>query len=399
MLNYKSKPKQVKKELSEEWDRAEYWFVKKMGGREKMTKLAAKMFQDSRRTKSDQCSEPVMWTSKGGNKWCMFLVIKYYKEVNFPFPHFMGFSYYETAASIGAFMPISTVSPNGSKGQGLTIHYTDHFFLRLADRAKIKANSPENIKGFIQFVYSSFVMINRDSNKEKSLHGNDADIVIKLPGSYGFGGINEEDGEAMFTVNTFILTSQLSSWKRKLVMKMDKFSELSNYAPEELYDIKIRKCIVKEDTETLRKETKRIWEMQKMMGVPEWFLKRIYDTTTLFSSLLIYTNIISKDDTLALYDFFNKTKNMINVICGSPHYEDADISDLAFAFRECVYAAGYLDKFNIKLAFKYLEVESRLMTEQDFEETWLRYPINNDRSYPTRLLDYDKDKSTLLTTK
>ena len=98
MLNALSKPKQVRKEMEQDWEGAQYWFHKKMGGEKKLAKLAMIMFQEAKRTKIDQCSEHIEWQSKNGNRWCIFLVIKFYEKANYPYPHLMGFCYYKTAA-------------------------------------------------------------------------------------------------------------------------------------------------------------------------------------------------------------------------------------------------------------------------------------------------------------
>ena len=100
---------------TQHWERAERWFVKKMGGSEKLKDYTQRLISEAIRTKIDQCSEPIPWLSmKYDNKWYMFLVVKYYKKVDFAYPHLMGFCYYKTAASIGAFMPAAGAAPDGS---------------------------------------------------------------------------------------------------------------------------------------------------------------------------------------------------------------------------------------------------------------------------------------------
>ena len=94
MLNATSKPSQVMKEINEDWERAERWFEKKMGGREKLKDYTQRLISEAIRTRIDQCSEPIPWLSmKYDNKWYMFLVVKYYKKVDFAYPHLMGFCY------------------------------------------------------------------------------------------------------------------------------------------------------------------------------------------------------------------------------------------------------------------------------------------------------------------
>lgn len=400
MLNALSKPKQVKKELEQDWEGAQYWFHKKMGGEKKLTSLAMAMYNKAKRTKIDQCSEPVEWESKNGNKWCIFLVIKFYEKANYPFPHLMGFCYYKTAASIGAFMPICSAAPNGKRAESYTLHYTDHFFLRLADRAKIKADSPENIKGFIQFVYSSFVMINPEINGGKSKHGNDADIIVKLPGSYGFGGIIEEDDAIMFKVNSFLLESNLYPWQRKLVKKLDTFAKGNSYLPEELSDYLAMKQIANRDFEGMEKEAKRVRDMQVKAGVPEWFLERIEAITGLFWTINHACGIIDKDSLLDMYEFFKASTEVIHKACGSPSYNEANLVDIVLTYRECVIAAGYGSKFDMKTVYGYFLTKVSGMTKEEFNEEWAKNPLPNDLKYHNALLDYEEaDNKKLLTTK
>lgn len=47
MLNATSKPSQVMKEINEDWERAERWFVKNMGGREKLRNYTQKLIQEA----------------------------------------------------------------------------------------------------------------------------------------------------------------------------------------------------------------------------------------------------------------------------------------------------------------------------------------------------------------
>ena len=53
MLNATSKPSQVMKEMDEDWERAERWFVKKMGGREKLKNYTQRLIREAIRTKID----------------------------------------------------------------------------------------------------------------------------------------------------------------------------------------------------------------------------------------------------------------------------------------------------------------------------------------------------------
>lgn len=400
MLNALSKPKQVKKELEQDWEGAEYWFHKKMGGEKKLSKLAMTMFNTAKRTKIDQCSEPVEWKSKNGNKWCIFLVIKFYEKANYPFPHLMGFCYYKTAASIGAFMPICSAAPNGKMAESFTLHYTDHFFLRLADRAKIKADSPENIKGFIQFVYSSFVMVNPEKDGGKSKHGNDADIIVKLPDSYGFGGIIEEGDEIMFKVNSFLLKSNLYPWQKKLVKKLDAFANGNSYMPEELSDYLAIKQIANRDFEGMEKEAKRVWDMQLQAGVPEWYLKRIESITVLFWNVSWNCGIIDKDNNMEMYEFFKASTDVVHKACGSPSYKEANLIDIILTYRECVIAAGYGSKFDMKTVYGYFLTKVSGMTREEFNEEWDKNPLPNDLKYRNALLDYEEaDNKKLSMTK
>ena len=51
MLNATSKPSQVMKEINEDWERAERWFEKKMGGREKLKDYTQRLIQEAIKTK------------------------------------------------------------------------------------------------------------------------------------------------------------------------------------------------------------------------------------------------------------------------------------------------------------------------------------------------------------
>lgn len=390
MLNATSKPSQVMKEINEDWERAERWFVKKMGGSEKLKDYTQRLIQEAIKTKIDQCSEPIPWLSmKYNNKWYMFLVVKYYKKVDFAYPHLMGFCYYKTAASIGAFMPAAGAAPDGSTDRGFALHYTDHFFLRLADRAGIKADTPENVKGFIQFIHNSQVMINPDG---ESKHGNDADIIVKLPGSYGFGGINEEGSDTLFTINSFLLAKSLTRKQKKLVKRLDEFADMAKYTPEELQRYYMLKNSYEGNEDIVMAEAERMKDMQIKSGIPKWYIDNIEAMMTVMGVAALKLGFFKARQFLKMQQFGLASKDIIHKVVASPDYENINQIDMLFIFREMVIAAGYGDKFDLKAAAKYFLTMGDTMTEDEFEKTWGEHPI---LKYKPKVLNYDPKDARL----
>lgn len=390
MLNATSKPSQVMEEMNYDWERAERWFEKKMGGREKLKEYTQRLIEEAIRTKIDQCSEPIFWESKkNGNKWYTFLVIKYYKKVNFAYPHLMGFCYYKTAASIGAFMPAAGVAPDGSTDRGFALHYTDHFFLRLAARAGIKADTPENVKGFIQFIHNSQVMINPEG---ESKHGNDADIIVKLPDSYGFGGINEEGNNTLFTVTSFLLSKKLNRKQKRLVKRLDEFADIADYTPELLQQYYILKNSYDGNENIVRAEAERMKDMQIKSGIPKWVIDNIEAFMTIMGVAAMQLGFFKKGEFFKMQQFGLSSKEIVHKVVASPDYENINQIDLLFIFREMIITAGYGDLFDLKAAAKYFFTMGDTMTAEEFEKAWSEHPILN---YKPKQLNYEPNEARI----
>lgn len=364
MLNALSTPLQADKDTKREWYFASNAYYKYVGGAKKFKKLAERLLDKARETKKDQYTEPFVWDSKTGNHWYLFIVIRYYPKADDIYPHLMGFCYYETAASIGVFMPVANVSPSGEEGESFVMHFTDHFFLRFASRTGIKANTKENIEGFVKFIYKMELMINPD----KSMHGNDADIIVKLPGSYGFGGINHEGKATMFTVNTFLKKSELSGYKKKLVQKLDKFASKNEYLPQYLQE----KYMVKssENPEEMTREYERIKESQILAGMPKEILEKVEYLSSILVCAAIDLGYFKSYDIKRILKWGMTSRDTVFQVISSPFWMELTVGDITMIFRKVSIEGGYEKIFDLKASYKYFTVKTNMYTEDEFEENW-----------------------------
>lgn len=368
MLDALSRPKQVSKEMNEDWDGAMYWFYKKQGGEKEVKKKTIKLASQATYQKKNIYCEPIKWTSKNGNKWLIFFVFKYYESQKIAYPHLIGFVYYETNPSIGVY---ATIEGSNDDGKQYIIHYTSHFFLRLAERAGIKANSTENIKGFIDLMVAANILVNPDGRKGTSKHGYDADAIIKLPGSYGFGGFVTDDNTVMLVIKSFLTSQQLTKKQKKFTDHLSKLSNIHGEAvPDDLLKFEALKH-VKKDTE---EEVIKLVEEQKRrlieLGESKEVISRVESLAQFVNYVMISLGYIKSDDNLALIDFNSINGNTYFRICESPYYIEISLKDMLFILRKTAINAGYGHVFNSKNVAKFLMNSIHEITNEVFEKKW-----------------------------
>ena len=108
MINLSTPNEELINELNSDYRKLGYWMEKKVGGYRKKQELQERLVNKYILTGKTQTSDPLEYISANGNKW-----YGYYKTFSIggiPFANSIGFFYYETYGSIGAFVPVNSKS-------------------------------------------------------------------------------------------------------------------------------------------------------------------------------------------------------------------------------------------------------------------------------------------------
>lgn len=136
MINLSTPSKELLDELLSDYKKADYWLTKQLGGLKKQKELGDNLcLKCLKECKEFAVSEPVEYISPKGNRWFMYVSARRYKDHFYTTP--LGFCYYETYGSVGAFVPTQC----GSENANACVIFTSHFFLRMCSRLNIKVRS------------------------------------------------------------------------------------------------------------------------------------------------------------------------------------------------------------------------------------------------------------------
>lgn len=220
MINLNTPSDVLLNELIQDYDKAEYWLLKKLGGEKKTEELRKKLERECFiKNKDFATGDVVEYISPKGNRWLMYFCTQRYGKYYHTTPR--GFCYYETFGSIGAFMPSSFNESTDTNG---CVIFTSHFFLRFCERMDIKYRSREMVKTFIDYVNGMII-----SYKGAGKHGlHEADI--SLPGSIGRGRFRK-DCMSILEVNTFLKNTELSSKQQKETAYLQEVASKVNIQP------------------------------------------------------------------------------------------------------------------------------------------------------------------------
>lgn len=210
MVNLSTPNNELIHELNADYEKLGYWMKKKIGGEKKLARLQYQLILNYKITGKTQTSEPVEYISANGNKW-----YGYYKTVKIGgiiYPNSLGFCYYETYGSIGAFVPVSNKSIEGCDG---CVIFPSHFFLRLSQRLGVGVRSREVIKRFLEMLDNMVIQYKGDSEKRKD------EVEVSFSGSVWRGYWKNGDSRVI-ELNTFLKHTELSKSQK------DKAEELQN---------------------------------------------------------------------------------------------------------------------------------------------------------------------------
>ena len=220
MINLSTPSQELLKELLADYDKADYWLTKKLGGIKKQKELGDKLaYECIMKGKPFTVSDYVEYISPNGNRWIMYLSCRRYGDKTYTTP--LGFCYYETYGSVGAFVPMSDDTSDSANS---CIIFTSHFFLRMCDRLGIKIRSREMVKRFLEYLVGMVV-----SYRGEGKHGKH-EVDVRLPGSIGRGRIRE-DSPYVTEINTFLRDNELTKKQLKETKMLREAASKVNMQP------------------------------------------------------------------------------------------------------------------------------------------------------------------------
>lgn len=212
MINLSTPNKEMLAELKSDYSKANYWIEKKTGGGKKVEELKMKLMRDYYRTGKTQVSEPIEYISPNANRWLFFFRTQ--KVGDYIVPMSVGFCYYETYGSIGAFM--LTGSKSVVEKDGVTI-FPSHFFQRLDEKLGLGIRSREVVMRFMEMIDNMVIQYKGDSDKRRD------EVEVSFFDSVWRGRLREGDRH-FIELSTFIPHKNLSS--RKQLEKARKLQEV-----------------------------------------------------------------------------------------------------------------------------------------------------------------------------
>ena len=203
MINLSTPSKELLDELLSDYKKADYWLTKQLGGLKKQKELGDNLcLKCLKECKELAVSEPVEYISPKGNRWFMYVSARRYKDHFYTTP--LGFCYYETYGSVGAFVPTQC----GSENANACVIFTSHFFLRMCSRLNIKVRSRDMVKRFVEYMAGMVLSYRGEGTHAKH------EVDVRLPASIGRGRMRD-DCNKVIEINTFLKDTELTRKQQK----------------------------------------------------------------------------------------------------------------------------------------------------------------------------------------
>lgn len=219
-VNLSTKTQDIIATMREEMPKAQYFFRKQFGGKQKYLKDEDALLDKALAEQQDQLTDIDYYISPAGNRWMTYTHVVYFPRAKYAHAFHYSFIYYETFGSCGAFFP--SYSPKQMK-DGLVkqkgqpdevIVFTSHFFYQMSERTGIEYRSKELIKKFVS---------------EKCEHAmtadEDGDVIAKFKGGHGFGKEMTREPRKV-EVRTYLTDEQLNNKQKRKCEAVDTYYEL-----------------------------------------------------------------------------------------------------------------------------------------------------------------------------
>ncbi len=282
MINLNTPSDVLMKEMETDQKKAIFWMKKYYHGEKGYERMRDNLLMKCMETRQNQSSETIEYKSLNGNRWIVFEYAIYYPEVGTANCMPYAFCYYETYASIGAFVPGFSPDKYNQKMTSCII-YTSHFFERFCERLGVKMRSREMVKRFIECVPQQFFTF------ETLEKGEQVKFNVRLPGSVG-RGFKRNDDFNIFEVRTFLTDKQLSNKQLRETEHVRKAGDTIKYEPE---DVKMLRMIKSGNAiQTMYDEIKQY----KDIGVDTRYMEAAVEISAVISIVFLGMNLAMPND-------------------------------------------------------------------------------------------------------
>ena len=342
MINLSTPSKELLDELLSDYKKADYWLTKQLGGLKKQKELGDNLcLKCLKEGKELAVSEPVEYISPKGNRWFMYVSARRYKDHFYTTP--LGFCYYETYGSVGAFVPTQC----GSENANACVIFTSHFFLRMCSRLNIKVRSRDMVKRFVEYMAGMVLSYRWEGSHAKH------EVDVRLPASIGRGRMRD-DCDKVIEINTFLKDTELTRKQQKETKALRECASKVILQPAE--QLKMR---IKAGDDSVFDDIRKNFDAMKIdPRILDWAYT-IHDTAKNIADRLSLNFFVGKLESIMSIDANNEQimQNALFEIIDKNNTEQ----EKANAFWEAVY--WLLGKFNDNLdksliineSYKYIE--------------------------------------------
>ena len=225
MISQYSRPSDIDREFWADYDKAKYWFNKKMSPAKQRYKVYDEAWDVEMARKDYSFSEPVYYTSpKTGNRWITWITTKKVDGVMHFFTR-IGL-YYMTEAYMTLMLPITTIDTDDETGEekgeyhGVNI-YTAHMFQRMHERLGVDMTDRiRAMRNFAEFVGTGWSDTRPPRNGERHTQ-----IMLRLPASWLRGHTIRVGPHHVTIYRTFYTDRSMNPQQRRDVRTFSRFAD------------------------------------------------------------------------------------------------------------------------------------------------------------------------------
>jgi hypothetical protein len=224
MINLYTPSEELWNTLSEEHFKAKYWMIKQFGGEKRYEAMRDGLLRRCAYGQHSMASDVIYYTSGAGNHWICFENATYYPDAYGANSRPTCFCYYETASSLGLFMP----GFNAESEMNSVLIFTPHFFQRYAERMGIEGDKKELLLKFATSS-SSFAISPMDTDDNEL-----EKIVVRLSSDCTGHGIRRSGDRNVFEIRTILTDTQLSKAQSARTERARNFGDVVKYEPTDV---------------------------------------------------------------------------------------------------------------------------------------------------------------------
>ena len=232
MINLNTPSDELWNTLSDEHEKAKYWMIKQFGGEKRYEAMRDKLLRRCAYGQHSMASDVVYYTSRSGNRWICFENAIYYPDTFASNSMPTCFCYYETASSLGLFMP----GFDADSEMNSVMIFTPHFFQRYAERMGIEGDKKELLLKFATSSCSYTISpLDTDENGLEK-------IVVRMSSDCTGHGIRRSGDRNVYEIRTILTDAQLSKAQTARTERVRNLGDMMKYEPEDIVKRKLAMC-------------------------------------------------------------------------------------------------------------------------------------------------------------